>query len=225
MSTPNGRRQRGPAVIAESASDLLESARLPVSMSPGGAAGSNGDGEELAPTRDGSTPSVPVRVLGWTDSRGAVVSGWAGCGDNGVADSAERAVLLATKLHVPAIGGALVERGALLDALSAGRGRKLTLLSAPAGWGKTTLLAQWALGAGEDQRFGWLSLDRSDNDPVWFWMYVIAALQKVSPGVGTRAVELLAMGADVVQSFCRPCSMIWTRSLARWCSLLTTTSW
>jgi LuxR family transcriptional regulator, maltose regulon positive regulatory protein len=75
----------------------------------------------------------------------------------------------------------------------------LTLLSAPAGWGKTTLLAQWALGAGEDQRFGWVSLDRSDNDPVWFWMYVIAALQKVSAGVGTRAVELLAMGADVVQ--------------------------
>ena len=61
------------------------------------------------------------------------------------------------------------------------------------------MLAQWALGAGEDQRFGWLSLDPSDNDPVWFWMYVVAALQKVSPGVGTRAVELLAMGADPVQ--------------------------
>ena len=125
--------------------------------------------------------------------------GSAGRSDNGVAEGAERAVLLATKLHVPAIGGQLVHRAALLDALSAGRRRKLTLLSAPAGWGKTTLLAQWALGAGEDQRFGWLSLDRSDNDPVWFWMYVVAALQKVSPGVGTRAVELLAMGADPVQ--------------------------
>ena len=125
--------------------------------------------------------------------------GSAGRSDNGVGEGAERAVLLATKLHVPAIGGQLVHRAALLDALSAGRRRKLTLLSAPAGWGKTTLLAQWALGAGEDQRFGWLSLDRSDNDPVWFWMYVVAALQKVSPGVGTRAVELLAMGADPVQ--------------------------
>ena len=125
--------------------------------------------------------------------------GSAGRSDNGVAEAAERAVLVATKLHVPAIGGQLVHRAALLDALSAGRRRKLTLLSAPAGWGKTTLLAQWALGAGEDQRFGWLSLDRSDNDPVWFWMYVVAALQKVSPGVGTRAVELLAMGADPVQ--------------------------
>ena len=125
--------------------------------------------------------------------------GSAGRSDNGVAEGAERAVLVATKLHVPAIGGQLVHRAALLDALSAGRRRKLTLLSAPAGWGKTTLLAQWALGAGEDQRFGWLSLDRSDNDPVWFWMYVVAALQKVNPGVGTRAVELLAMGADPVQ--------------------------
>ena len=125
--------------------------------------------------------------------------GSAGRSDNGVGEGAERAVLLATKLHVPAIGGQLVQRPALLDALSAGRRRKLTLLSAPAGWGKTTLLAQWASRAGEDQRFGWLSLDRSDNDPVWFWMYVVAALQKVSPGVGTRAVELLAMGADPVQ--------------------------
>jgi LuxR family maltose regulon positive regulatory protein len=72
-------------------------------------------------------------------------------------------------------------------------------MSAPAGWGKTTVLAQWALSAGEDQRFGWLSLDHSDNDPVWFWMYVVAALQKISPNVGSRAVELLAMGADPVQ--------------------------
>jgi LuxR family transcriptional regulator, maltose regulon positive regulatory protein len=119
--------------------------------------------------------------------------------DNGIEEGAERAVLLATKLHVPAIGGEVLQRETLLDALSAARRRKLTLLSAPAGWGKTTLLAQWALSASEDLRFGWLSLDRSDNDPVWFWMYVVAALQKVSPGVGTRAVELLAMGADPVQ--------------------------
>jgi LuxR family maltose regulon positive regulatory protein len=122
-----------------------------------------------------------------------------GPSDNGVAEGAERAVLLATKLHVPAIGNEVVQRTTLLDALSAGQRRKLTLLSAPAGWGKTTLLAQWALGAGEEQRFGWLSLDPSDNDPVWFWMYAVAALQKVSPGVGTRAVELLTMGADPVQ--------------------------
>ncbi|HEX4394130.1 MAG TPA: hypothetical protein VH084_21710, partial [Mycobacterium sp.] len=65
--------------------------------------------------------------------------GSAGHSDNGVGESAMRAVLLATKLHVPAIGAQLVHRAALLDRLSAGRCRKLTLLSAPAGWGKTTL--------------------------------------------------------------------------------------
>ena len=197
MSTSNG--QRGPAVIAEeNASDSIESPRSP-RTSPGGPAGNNGDAEKPAPIQDVSTPSVPARTLGSTDSRSSDMLGSAGRSDNGVAEGAERAVLLATKLDVPAIGGALVHRATLLDALSAGRRRKLTLLSAPAGWGKTTLLAQWALGAGENQRFGWLSLDPSDNDPVWFWMYVVAALQKVSPGVGIRAVELLAMGADPVQ--------------------------
>jgi len=125
--------------------------------------------------------------------------GRSGFSDEGVGEAAARAVLLGTKLHVPTIGTQLVHRAALVDALSEGRRCKLTLLSAPAGWGKTTLLAQWALGAGEDQRFGWLSLDPSDNDPVWFWMYVIAALQKISPGVGIRAVELLAMGSDPLQ--------------------------
>ena len=125
-----------------------------------------------------------------------------GHGDDDVRNSGERAVLLATKLHVPASRGQLVRRTALLGALSAGRSRKLTLLSAPAGWGKTTLLSQWVAGIGgasEDLRLSWLSLDSSDNDPVWFWMYVIAALQKASPGVGTRAYELLAMGADPLQ--------------------------
>ena len=127
------------------------------------------------------------------------MTGSAGRSGNGVGEAAARAVLLATKLHVPAIGAQLVHRGALLDALSAGCRCKVTLLSAPAGWGKTTLLAQWVLGAGENQRFGWLSLDPADNDPVWFWMYVVAALQKISPGIGIRAVELLAIGADPVQ--------------------------
>ena len=172
---------------------------MPRRTSPPDPAENNWDAETPAPTHDASTPSVPVRPLGSTDSRSSDMTGSAGRSDNGVGEAAARAVLLATKLHVPAIGAQLVHRAALLDALSAGRRRKLTLLSAPAGWGKTTLLAQWALGAGEDQRFGWLSLDPSDNDPVWFWMYVVAALQKISPGVGIRALELLAMGADPVQ--------------------------
>ncbi len=137
--------------------------------------------------------AAPAKAPDPTDARSS---------DMGASDDrgeAERAILLATKLHPPAIAGELVHRAALEDALSAGRRCKLTLLSAPAGWGKTTLLAQWASGAGDDATFGWLSLDASDNDPAWFWMYVIAALQSNNPEVGTRAVDLLAMGADPVQ--------------------------
>ena len=113
----------------------------------------------------------------------------------------ERAVLLATKLHVPNVRGRqLISRRALLDSLTmALRRRKVTLLSAPAGWGKTTLLAQWASVAGNDRRSSWLSLDSSDNDPAWFWRYVIAALQEIDRAIGGRAVELLEVGADPMQ--------------------------
>jgi LuxR family maltose regulon positive regulatory protein len=195
----NGHRQLTPEVIAENASDSIEPPRLPGRTSPGGPARTNWDAEKPASTQDASTPSFPARPLGSTDSRSSDMNGSAERSDNGAGETAARAVLLATKVHVPAIGAQLVHRTALLETLSAGRSRKLTLLSAPAGWGKTTVLAQWALAAGEDQPFGWVSLDPSDNDPVWFWMYVIAALQKVSPGVGIRAVELLKMGADPMQ--------------------------
>lgn len=197
--SPNGHRQRAQEVIAENASDSIGSPQLPGRTKPADPAGNDWDAEPPASTHGASTPSFPARLLDSADWRSSNMSGPAGRSDNGVGEAAARAVLLATKLHVPAIGAQLVYRGALLDALSAGRRRKLTLLSAPAGWGKTTLLAQWALGAGEDERFAWLSLDSSDNDPVWFWMYVVAALQKVSPGMGIRALELLAMGADPVQ--------------------------
>lgn len=193
---PNGHRRRAPAAFPDGASDSIESPRLPSRTSPGGPARTNWDADRAA-TQDASPPSFPARLRDSTDSRSADMSGSAGRSDNGVGQAGARAVLLATKLHVPAMGAQLVHRAALLDALSAGRTRKLTLLSAPAGWGKTTLLAQWAMGG--DGRFAWLSLDSSDNDPVWFWMYVVAALQKVSPGLGIRAVELLAMGADPVQ--------------------------
>ncbi|WP_231123302.1 LuxR C-terminal-related transcriptional regulator [Mycobacterium asiaticum] len=158
----------------------------------------NRDAGTPAPSDKASTPSVSAAPLVSADSRSSDKTGFPGRNDAG-GETAARAVLLATKLHIPAIGAQLVHRVPLLSALTAGRRCKLTLLSAPAGWGKTTLLAQWALGAGGDEQFGWLSLDASDNDPVWFWMYVIAGLQKISPGVGVRAVELLAMGADPVQ--------------------------
>jgi LuxR family maltose regulon positive regulatory protein len=197
-ASPNGDRRRVRAANSEDASDSMESSPWLRKTSPPGRAGTNSDAERPAPKRGASTPSAPVRPLGLTDSRGSDVMGSDGRSDNSVGAAAERAVLVATKLHVPAIRRQLVHRAALLDALS-GQQRKLTLLSAPAGWGKTTLLTQWVLGAQEDRRFGWLSLDSSDNDPVWFWTYVVAALPKASPEVGSRAVELLEMGADPLQ--------------------------
>lgn len=101
----------------------------------------------------------------------------------GVDEVGEPAILLATKSVPPAIRAQVIERAALIGRLSEEPARKLTLLSAPAGWGKTTLLAQWMSRAANDShRLGWLTLDRSDNDPVRFWACALAALQKACPG-------------------------------------------
>ena len=68
----------------------------------------------------------------------------------------------------------------------------MTLVSAPAGFGKTTLLAEWLGAADADVRLAaWLSLDHSDNHPPYVWTYVIAALQTVAPDVGASAISLL----------------------------------
>jgi LuxR family maltose regulon positive regulatory protein len=198
LASPNWQRGRVSAAIAQNGFDLKASPRTP-QTSPGIPARQHWDAQMPAIAQGGQPPSADVPAVDSTGSQDPDLFSSDGRSDNTGGEEAERAVLLGTKLHVPAIGHELVYRGALMDALSVGRRRKLTLLSAPAGWGKTTLLAQWALAADEDQRFGWLSLDRSDNDPVWFWMYVVAALQTVNPNVGTRAVELLAMGADPIQ--------------------------
>jgi LuxR family transcriptional regulator, maltose regulon positive regulatory protein len=117
----------------------------------------------------------------------------------GMAERGESAILLATKLAAPSIGARLIDRTALTARLSAEPTRKLTLLSAPAGWGKTTLLAQWVGAAHPGSRFAWLSLDGSDNDPARFWTCAIAALRRTGPGVAKRAFELLKLGADLVQ--------------------------
>jgi LuxR family transcriptional regulator, maltose regulon positive regulatory protein len=108
----------------------------------------------------------------------------------------EPAMLLAAKSAPPAIRAQLIERASLIGILSAEPSRKITLLSAPAGWGKTTLLAQWVSGADDRRRRGWLSLDASDNDPARFWSCAIAALNRASPGVAPRAFELIKLGAD-----------------------------
>ena len=97
--------------------------------------------------------------------------------------------LLATKLHIPPARPNLVARPRLLDRLDQGLAARLILLSAPAGFGKTTLLSEWL--AGSPSATSWVSLDAGDNDPVHFLNYLIAALQTIEPEVGEAAREVL----------------------------------
>ena len=100
--------------------------------------------------------------------------------------------LLETKLHVPRPRRVLVARPRLEKLLSRGAQSALTLVSAPAGFGKTTLLAEWLTAAPADGRsVAWLSLDQRDNDPALFWPYVVAALKTAVPGIGEGALSLL----------------------------------
>jgi LuxR family maltose regulon positive regulatory protein len=82
-----------------------------------------------------------------------------------------------------------VPRPRLIERLNAGLHRKLTLISAPAGFGKTTLLSEWVTGC--ERPVAWVSLDGGDNDPTRFWSYFIAALQTVHPGIGETALAAL----------------------------------
>jgi LuxR family maltose regulon positive regulatory protein len=100
--------------------------------------------------------------------------------------------LLETKLHVPKWRRGLVARPRLSERLSRGAKSALTLVSAPAGFGKTTLLAEWlAVAAAGGRSVAWLSLDQRDNDPVLFWTYLVAALKTAAPGDGAGALSLL----------------------------------
>jgi LuxR family transcriptional regulator, maltose regulon positive regulatory protein len=97
--------------------------------------------------------------------------------------------LLVTKLHIPRPPTKLVARTHLVERLERGANRALTLVSAPAGFGKTTLLAQWL--AQSDLPAAWLSLEAEDNDPTRFLSYLVAALQTLDAQVGTTALALL----------------------------------
>jgi ATP/maltotriose-dependent transcriptional regulator MalT len=101
----------------------------------------------------------------------------------------QRDLVLSTKLHRPRPRSHLVSRSHLIKRLQQGMERALTLISAPAGFGKTTLLAQWLAEGGTP--VGWVSLEPEDNEPVRFLSYVIAAIQKLDPDIGATALSLL----------------------------------
>src|SRR5215469_4658374 len=97
-------------------------------------------------------------------------------------------VLLATKLHLPRPRPGFVPRPRLVSRLDEGLDRGLVLVCAPAGYGKTVALADWARRGGRP--VAWLSLDAGDNDPVRFWRYVVAAVGLARPGVAGRLLPL-----------------------------------
>ena len=105
------------------------------------------------------------------------------------AATSERDVLLATKLNVPGLRPDLVPRPRLAQRLDEGRGRGLVLACAPAGYGKTVLLAEWVRRG--PRPVAWLSLDAGDNDPARFWRHSVAALDRVRPGISERMGPLL----------------------------------
>ena len=97
--------------------------------------------------------------------------------------------LLATKLHIPAPRAKAVPRPRLIERLNEGLHHKLTLISAPAGFGKTTLVSEWI--AGSRQPAAWLSLDEGDSDPVRFLSYLVAALRSVAANIGEGVSAVL----------------------------------
>ncbi len=101
--------------------------------------------------------------------------------------AAERDVLLATKLHMPVPRPGLVPRPRLAGQLEAARARGVILACAPAGYGKTVLVADWARRTGDP--VAWLSLDAGDNDPARLWRHVVAALDRAVPGIADRVAR------------------------------------
>ena len=101
----------------------------------------------------------------------------------------ERDALLATKLYIPGPRPGQVPRPRLAERLDEGLARGLVLVCAPAGYGKTVLLADWTRRGRHP--VAWLSLDAGDNDPARFWRHAVAALDRARPGTGDRVAPLL----------------------------------
>src|SRR6202165_787997 len=97
--------------------------------------------------------------------------------------------ILATKLYLPRLRPNVVSRPRLLERLNAGLHRKLTLIAAPAGFGKTTLVSEWVEGI--DRPTAWLSLDEGENDPTRFLAYLVTALQTIAATLGEGVLGVL----------------------------------
>ena len=107
-------------------------------------------------------------------------------------------VVITTKLFRPSLRQQTVQRKRLHDVLRLGRTLPLTLVVAPAGWGKSTLVAEWL--AHDGITAGWVSLDGGDNDPMRFWRYLLLAADQAGSAAGAAALGRLdAAGSDVLR--------------------------
>ena len=97
--------------------------------------------------------------------------------------------LLKTKFFIPRSFSSQITRPRLTNLMNAGLDRPLTLVCAPAGYGKTTLVSNWVKEIGIIS--AWLSLDDGDNDPICFFQYFLKALQKISPGIRGDLLDML----------------------------------
>ncbi len=97
--------------------------------------------------------------------------------------------ILATKLYIPPPRPQAVLRRRLIEQLNEGLHRKLTLVCAPAGFGKTTLISEWLAGC--ERPAAWLSLEEGDSDPARFLSYLVAAFQTIAANVGEGVLGAL----------------------------------
>jgi len=112
--------------------------------------------------------------------------------------------LLSTKLHIPPLYPDEIARPTLMERLDAVRYKKIGLLSAPAGFGKTTLVAQWlkeSQSQNKINKVSWLTLEESDSNPIIFWTYFIAGMQRVDPAIGQAARAALQSQTLDVDAF------------------------
>ena len=113
--------------------------------------------------------------------------------------------ILTTKLYIPPPRPNVVLRSRLIERLHEGLHRKLTLISAPAGFGKTTLVSTWIAGC--ERQVAWLSLNEADSEPTRFLTCLVAALQTIAPTMGTGVMAVLESSQpspSTVSAACQP---------------------
>jgi LuxR family maltose regulon positive regulatory protein len=108
-------------------------------------------------------------------------------------------ILLVTKLQPPFVPPQAIVRERLLERLREGRGRRLSLVACPAGFGKSTLLAAWRESEAPRRPVAWMTVDDGDDDAVVLWSHVIEALCRACPGLGHETLTVLAATAPVLE--------------------------